>query len=178
MSKPLAMLFAEQNKIIEKLIEGDGEISSELEIEMKDLAAITEAKTDGYYLILERLESESLFFKTRADEFTTASKTLSNAHFRIKARLKDLMQQNDFQELIGHDYKFKLSASKPSVIINNEDLIPSEYKTEVTTIQIDKNKISEDLRIGVPVSGASLQESFALRSSVIKSLKGKTNAKI
>jgi len=64
------------------------------------------------------------------------------------------------------------------VIINNEDLIPSEYKTEVTTIQIDKNKISEDLRIGFPVSGASLQESFALRSSVIKSLKGKTNAKI
>jgi len=171
MSETLNSLMAAQHELLEALVASDGELSAEMESKLAQLEVSVPAKLDSYYLIMERLDSEAAYFKSRAEEFAMAAKQMGSAKERLKDNLKFHMQSNALKELAGVDYKFTLSNSKPSVLIHNEELIPKEYCKEVVMVKIDKDKIREDLSLGVPVAGASLVEGVSLRSSINKSNK-------
>lgn len=177
MSKSIAQLFSEQNELLQKIINNDGEVTNEIESQLESLATLIPSKVDSYYAVLDRIENESVYFKTKADEFTAAQKSLMNVHYKIRERIKFLMQQEGINKLPGVDFQFSLSKTKPAVTINNLDLIPKEYSEIVQETKINKDMLREDLERGVPVPGASLVEGFALRSSVLKTtkLKGKSN---
>jgi len=169
MSETLNSLMAAQHELLEALVASDGELSAEMESKLAQLEVSVPAKLDSYYLIMERLDSEAAYFKSRAEEFAMAAKQMGSAKERLKDNLKFHMQSNALKELVGVDYKFTLSNSKPKVIIN-ESLVPKEYTREVVEIKIDKDRIAEDLKIGVPIPGCHLEDVFAFRSSVNKKL--------
>ena len=77
--------------------------------------------------------------------------------------IKEAMQTLETDELVGIDVRFKLSKSNPSCVIDDPEKIDAAYKTVVQEIKIDKKRITDDLKHGIPVEGAYLQESFSLR---------------
>lgn len=54
-------------------------------------------------------------------------------------------------------------ATLTSVVFTNEDLIPDEYKKEVTTITIPKKEILEAIKLGQVVPGAEMRQTKSLR---------------
>lgn len=165
----LQLMLKEQNEILEALVEGEDE-SAHLEA-LNRLSVDMPAKIDGYKLFMDRLEAEAEFLEARAEEFKTAAKSLQNAYTRLKEHLKTLMISSNIDELSGNDFQFKISKTKGSVIVSNQDLLPKEYVKEILSISVDKVKISQDLNAGLTIPGAFLQESFRLSSSVKKSTK-------
>ena len=167
----LAVLFNEQNELIEKLLSCDGELSAEMELKLSELDLSIPSKVDSYRYIMDRLEAEEEYFSAKANEYHAATKVLANARLRIKDQLKHQMQEQGLEVLCGNDYQFKLSKTKGSVLVNNEDLIPKEYIKEVLTRTVDKVSLAQDLKEGMVIPGVSLSESVSLRSSVMKNTK-------
>lgn len=54
---------------------------------------------------------------------------------------------------------FKVTASRSSKLkITNEELIPAEYKKEITTIKIDNAQIKKDIKNGKDIDGAFIDD--------------------
>lgn len=168
--KTLKELVLESGVIAQSLIESGGELTPDIESSLTENIAALPSKVDGCQAVLDRLENESDYWKAKADEFYAVSKTISNARERLKDYIKQTMLNNGVKELSGHDIRICLQNSKAKLILD-ESKVPEIYKRQIVSTVIDKDKISEDLKIGVPVEGASLQEVFALKSYMNKTRK-------
>ncbi len=155
-------LVALSNDLLNQLVELSGELSPELEAQLATLEISLPAKVDSYAYLMDRLEAEAGFWKARAESNALVMKACLAAQKRLKENLKFAMQEQKSDEIKGNDIRFKLQNSKPSLIIDEATIDPA-YTFQHVETRIDKKKIEEDLKIGVPVKGAALEPSFSLR---------------
>ncbi len=163
----LAELTKTTNHILELIAYSEGELTEEVEQWLTVTQTQLVQKTDNYALFFEKADSEIDFLKQQASFFTKAARQLSNTIDRLKDHMKEQMRLMDTTELDGHYYRFKLSKTKPKVLIN-EDLLPAEYTREKVIIEPDKTKIYEDAQTGKQIPGVTLQESWGLRKYAAK----------
>lgn len=143
--------------------QNEGAITPEVEKALEELLGKVADKVDGYGAILDRIEATADYWKSQADKCKTVEKSLDNLAASLKNNLKTYMITNQQKELAATHHKFVLSASKEKLVIENEKLIPEEFKTQVISYELNKDKISECLRVGQVVPGAKLEGGFSLR---------------
>lgn len=168
-------------KIEEKLVEGGGVISPEIEhlidFELKKLAELRDeklpVKVDSYAGVMDRLSKLSEMYQQRALQITLIAGALQGIVDKCEDNLKAAMIELEVQELKGHDVKFRLQKSPPSCVIDNEELVHGDYKVERKPV-VDKKKILEDLKLGVPVAGCHLEQTSHVRKYL--NTKGDANA--
>lgn len=165
---PLQMALHHADQIENMLIESGGELTPEMEsllsLNPKTISEIVDIK----YMSLERMEASVEMFKKKAEQFEKIAISLDQARKYINESIKQYMVESGKKELKGNDYQFKLSGAAPKVQIVDESKLDSCYKKEKVEIQIDKKRIAEDLKKGIPVEGAILEESYSLRKSLTK----------
>lgn len=165
----LPALVKESQALFQALAESGGELTPEMESALSNIEVNLPAKIDGYKVMIDRAELEEAYWKKKADEFYAVATGMKNVQARLKESLKFAAIQLNQTELVGNDVKFKLSNSKPKLIIDS-DKIDKAYTMQVTTTEIDKKRIEEDLKLGVPVTGAHLEETKSIRAYVNKKL--------
>ncbi len=165
----LALFHAD--KLENMLIDSGGEITPEIQAEMQINPETISMMVDIKYIGLERLESSIELFEKKSEDFKIIAASLKNAKSYVLDSIKDYLIQSGKKELIGQDYQFKLAVAAPKVEIVNESDLADIYKKEKIEISIDKKLIGEDLKKGIPVSGAVLKENFSLRKSINKGSK-------
>ena len=159
----LPELVRRANELEEKLVESGGEITDIIAQIEDDLRTDVQRKAEDYYFILERVKSNSEFYKEEADKYYKIAKSLENTHERIKEFLKGGMIAMDISEIIGERVKVKISDSKGKMEILNENDLPQQYKMIVTTTEIDKEKLRADLEAGQHITGAKLVKGKTIR---------------
>lgn len=162
MNKSLAIIVQEKNLIEQMLIESCGELTPELEQALAISNLELPEKVDSYSWKMDFLKSAAEFYKEKAEFFSKVSKSLSSASDRMKDGIKDAMKALTVDEIQGNDIRFKLSKTKPRLIVENEEFLKDYFK-EVKTMVLEKDKLTEDLKIG-EVKGARLEDSFSLRT--------------
>jgi hypothetical protein len=145
------------------LFENDGEITPEIEQMLLVTDVHLPAKIDAYQATMERFEAFAEIHKQKADAQYRIVKSCQAVVERLKENLKIAMQELGTDELSGIDTRFKLQQSPPSCVIDNEESLDAAYKTIVQTTKIDKKRILEDLKLGVPVVGAHIEQSSYIR---------------
>ena len=92
-------------------------------------------------------------------------KTLENKLSKFKEYVKGCMENNSITKIETGLGTLTIAKNPISVEIVNEDEIPNEYKTEVTTVKIDKTKIKKDFKeTGEIPAGVNIQtENTSLR---------------
>ncbi len=145
------------------LLENGGEITEDILPYLKVKEIDLPEKVDSTDFIIERMKFISKFYSDKADVYQKLSQAADKIVEYRGEGIKDAMIELGVKELKGHDVKFVLQNSPPSVEINNEELIDEAYKETKTIVSINKKKISEDLKIGVPVAGAQLKQSQHVR---------------
>lgn len=145
------------------LLENGGLLTPEIEEKLAVLDVATPAKIDNYYNLMERFDAMQAVFKKKADDMAAIAKSFENANERLRFNLKEAMGIAEMDELRGNDYRFCLADSPPSVLIENSTEIPTDYKQTIISEKIDKKRIAEDLKLGVPVPGCSLTRGKTLR---------------
>lgn len=163
MSESLRELVSVASEIENHLIESAGLLTPELENALAVIEIKLPQKIDGYNAVLERMEMAEAYWKMKASEFQAVAKGCASAREFVKNRLKEVMKENNLTELVGNDVKFKLSNSKPKMIIDDETL-DKAYFMQVTEVVPDKKRIEEDLKMSVPIAGAKLEETKSLRA--------------
>jgi D-ribose pyranose/furanose isomerase RbsD len=154
-------IVSKVSDITAQIVEANGEISPDVENQLIEIDLSLARKIDSYSVVMERLESEADYWDKKAKMM----KAIADSHYKLREklreRIKEAMIAMEKTEIRGSDVRFKLCKTQPRLVVNEGEL-PLNYKRVV--LEIDKEKIKADLKNQVEVPGASLQESFALRT--------------
>lgn len=150
------------------LIESGGELTEELEQALALNEKNLQSKVDGYKLYIEHLEKRAEYFKQIENEAKDARKMFENVQDRLKDRIKSVMSFLNVNEIEGESYRFKLIDGKDKLVIHNESLISDEYKKEVVSLELDKEKLMKDLQAGLKIDGVDIQVVKSLRTYIKK----------
>jgi Siphovirus Gp157 len=140
------------------LIDSGGEINEEISNALVVKETNLPEKVDSYAFFIERMEKVSEFYKEKAEQFLLLSKAANQVIDRLESNIDFAMREMNVEELPGNDMTFKFKKNPPSCNIVDESLIETTYKTIEQIVKIDKRRILEDLKLGVPVSGATLEQ--------------------
>ena len=113
-------------------------------------------KADGYHHIIEDLKSQAEVWNNRAAVLTRIAKAFISYTDRLKYTVKMACLEMGVEELVGNDFKWKLVNNAPSLIIDNDGLIPAKFKEVVQTTKLRSDLIKEALKNGEVVPGAKL----------------------
>lgn len=163
MTQTLMVLVNEAMNLEKMMIESGGEITPEIEAALAVKEVSLPEKVDGYSYILDRMSDMEEHFKARAEFFKEAAKHCKAAHERLTYNIKYAMQEMGTNELQGHDVRFKLAPTQGTLAIQDEEMVPVEFKKEIITTEIDKKALKEALVKG-EVPGATLTPGFSLRT--------------
>lgn len=165
-TKSLAVLIDETAALEHALVESQGEITPEIEAMLAVKDTHLPEKVDAYAMVIERMDTIFAFYRAKAELFNRMAKAAEAVSNRCEYNLKTAMETLHTDEIKGHDIKFKLLKSNPAVEIEDDSKLDPAYLITETVTKVDKKRIVEDLKLGVPVAGAKLRQSFALRKYV------------
>lgn len=117
---------------------------------------------------LDSLDSELLSAEKNLKSAQAYLKKLTLLREENEKFVLDFMSENGVDEICGLKFAFRTQNNPPSVLIKDEKIVPDEYKTIVQTLRVDKKRISDDLKLGVDVSGCELVSSKRLKIEVLK----------
>lgn len=149
--------------IKQELVATYGEITFDIEEKLMVLERKLPSKADGYKFVIDDLESEAELWKKRAAQFAKVGQGFGAYADRMKKAILEACKTLNTDEILGNEYRWKLQKAKPTVIIDDESKIPDGHKETVTITKIKKDGILEDLKQGLPVPGAHLEESAFVR---------------
>lgn len=163
----LRSIVVRSQDLIAKIAENGGEITPDIEMQLQEIDTKTPATIDAFSTMMERLEIEGAYWKKKAEEYSIVAKGLEKAQVRMKEFMKYAIEQLNTDELNGLEVRYKLSRSKPKLVINESYLDDSWKKTETTiAISADKAKIESALKEGQQIDGAMLVETKSLRKYI------------
>jgi hypothetical protein len=177
MKNTLMEIVENRRALDELLLECGGDISDEKieEITTRWMTEITSDlanKSDGYKLKTDDMEKMQIQFKEYETLYRNARKSLERVAESLKDRMKLAMTQLGVDEIQGHQFKYKLSDSSPSVEIVDESQLPAAYCREKVTYEVDKKAVKEHiLSTGEELPGCRLIKGKTLRTSIVKESK-------
>jgi hypothetical protein len=152
---------------LEKAILELGDDSTEINQFLDNIKENLATKADNYHFTMKRLKYSAAMLKEKAELFSKASRSLDQVEKKMKERIKMAMTILDSNEIKGSDIVFKLSKNDPKIKVDLAWL-PSEYKKERISFEIDIEKIEKETEQGIVISGVELEPSYTLRTSVNK----------
>jgi hypothetical protein len=157
-NKSLFNIQEDYSGMMRQIEEAEGEITEEmaaaLEINEKDL----QKKGVGYLEIIKQKEAFNLIVSEEIKRLQGLKRINDNSIDRLKNSLLNAVKT--FGEFTIGTITFKTRKSS-SLIIENEELIPKKYKTQIVTTKIDKAAIKKDLK-NEDIPSAYIQENFNL----------------
>lgn len=153
----LPELVRQYNDISSFLIDNNGEITDKMAESLAIVEKNLPEKCDNYRFFIDKLKADSVLWKEQAEVFRKASKGCDLLVDRLKETLKLACISMDKTELLGKTYRWLLQGSS-IVVFDNEELIPSKYKTVVQTFTINKKQIADDIKAGIDVPGAHIEK--------------------
>ena len=162
-NKSLYLIVNEAMQIEQMLMESGGEVTPEIEMALSVNSSELANKVDGYQHIIERFNSLADHYKARAEFFKTIAGQCKTASDRLKDNIKFAMIELGVDEVKGQDMRFKLSTTSGTLVIEDAEMVPVEFKTEVITTEIDKKSLKEAALKG-DVPGVKIEPGHSLRS--------------
>lgn len=162
----LSMVIAETSAVVQMIIENGGELTEEMELELEKNNIVLAHKLDSYGYVWERLEAEEAYWKSKADEFARVGKSLKRVRENLKERMKFAMVAIEHDEVKGNDFRFKLQKTSGKLVVEDESLLPEEFKQETVVIEVLKDDLKTAIKAGEQVPGARVTYEPSLRKYV------------
>lgn len=138
----------------------EGEITEDINNMMLDISQ----SADDAGLFLDRSEYMIEYFKDFKKKIDAKIKTIEAAQSFIESELKKSCAA--LGDLEGNNFIFKLQKTKPKVVIDDESKLHDLYLRTKVVHEPDKTKIYVDLKSGIHVEGAKLEENFSLKKTL------------
>lgn len=161
-SKSLPALVSEYQRLLSLLLECGGELTPQLEQELTATTETLAKKADSYEFVLSKLETEEMYWRSRAEEFVRVARACAAAQKRMRDTIKFAMNALNATEIAGESVTFKLVKAPPKLVTNEKEL-SDEYIKQTIIREPNKERIRAALADGISVDGATLEPVQALR---------------
>lgn len=162
----LADIIETELAIYRQIEEAEGEISEEMDLALEMVQIDRADKLDACKYILDQFDQRSEFLKKKEEEFRASRKKCEALQDRLKKRIKEGMVALGLTEAMGNLYRFRLSVSKAPKITIDETILPVDYCKVVQRYVPDRDKIEQDLELGLEITGAKFEPIMTLRSYI------------
>ena len=131
---------------------------------MEGMSGEIEAKADGYAKVIAELNAEIAGLKAEIERMTNRKTTMENNVKYLKSTLQFAMETTGKTKFKTELFSFGIQKNPASVVIDEPYLenIPDKYLIPQDP-KIDKVKIKEDLKAGIDIGIAHLEQSQSLR---------------
>jgi len=130
---------------------------------MASLAGDLESKAINVAAFIKNMESEAEAIKKAESEMQKRRRSLENKTNNLKKYLIFNLNQCRIKEIKTSPYfLIKLKENPPSVVIDNENEIPKDFRKVEIIENIDKIAISKALKNGDLVPGAHLENKLSI----------------
>lgn len=159
----LLSIVSSLHEIERAILENNGELTPELENALSVQTISKERKIDAYHAIIERCGSIEKELKTKIDLLSSVIKNTRKIEQKLKFNLKQAMIETGQKELSGESMRFLLVDQGTKLEVTDETQIPHTYFKEITTTELDKETLKNDLEQGAMICGATLEPVRSLR---------------
>lgn len=143
---------------LDQLIEEQqGECCAVTEEFAKEIEKLITQKTDNCVEFVKSLDEQVEVVQKRISELSALAKSIEHKRKRILDYVHSCMQKINKDEISGDLYRFTIVKSPTSLIIENENEIPPQYLNTKIDVCIDKKQLLADMKNGVNILGARLQ---------------------
>lgn len=141
-----------------RLIESDGQLTDEIQKDLELNDSLLPDKIDAYVYAINSLESKVDFISKRIEDLKSLEGSYLNNIDFLKSKLQHTIDILHLEKLMGSHFTVGTILNPPKVIISDESLIPDAYKITktVVTTSVDKIRLQEVLKNGIPIEGATL----------------------
>ncbi len=123
------------------------EITEEDKAKIKEeLTLLLQQKSQNTIGYVRNVELTIDAMKIEEKRISEQRKMLENRLTKFKQYVKECMESNGITKIETGLGTLSIAKNPISVEVVNENEVPSEYKTEVVTIKIDKNKIKDNFK--------------------------------
>lgn len=161
-NRSLISIVSETVAVEKMLIESGGELTPEIEAFLAVNAQELAEKVDAYDMVINRFKALEDFYGERAEFYYKISSQCLNTVARLKENIKRAMSELGVEEVKGNETRFKLVEGSGSLRIKDPEMVPVEFKEEITETVIKKSELKAALKSG-PVAGAELEFNPSLR---------------
>ncbi|CDG04260.1 siphovirus Gp157 family protein [Lactococcus lactis] len=120
-------------------------------------------KAENIGKLIRMVEADTAAFKAEKDRFATKQKTAENKIKSLKLYLQSNMEALGTKQLKTELFSFNIQKNPISLKIDDEGGLHTDYVHQVTSYEIDKEKLKQDLKLGKDVGTAHLEQSESLR---------------
>lgn len=120
-----------------------------------------ELKVENTAYVIKTLEANSKAYKDEMDRMAKSKKTIDNNIKNLKLYMQQAMEQTGMDKIEGKLIKVSIQNNPPSVYVTQEESL-KEYMVEQPK-KLDKRALLDDLKQGVEVAGAELQQTRSVR---------------
>lgn len=121
-----------------------------------------EDKLNSTAIIIKTLESQAKALKDEEDRMKKRRQSLENNAKRLKDYAESALIATGKSKVVGQAFTLRLQNNPASALILDEKAIPAHYLIEQQPT-IDKKGLLEDLKNGIDIEGAALQQKRSLR---------------
>ena len=153
----------EINNIVNFLENENGDLDEQTINDTKEsVELLLEEKSEQLELILKELEAKEEKCKEIADFYAKKAKYANEKKKMFKELILGAMQKLGTKKIETATGTFTIRNNTPSLIIEDENLIPQKFITHISSITIEKNEIKKEMKKGVEIPGVHLETSQSL----------------
>ena len=112
----------------------------------EELTLLLQQKSQNIIGYARNIELTIEAMKNEEKRISERRKLLENKEAKIKEYVKECMEKNGITKIETGLGNLTIAKNPISVEVVNEDEIPSEYKTEIVTVKVDKTKIKNNFK--------------------------------
>jgi DNA replication initiation complex subunit (GINS family) len=129
---------------------------------LEGLQGSFEAKAVNVAAYIRSLEAEAEAIEEARKSMEQRQKALTNHAARLRAYLKANMERMGTAKIKNCYLTLRVQANPPSVIVEDEELLPERYKRTETITKILRAEVARDMKAGEEVTGARLEQTTRL----------------
>lgn len=142
MSATLYEMTGQYLKALDFLTDPANEVDQQTAVDtMEGLDGDIDPKMLNTARVILEMENQSKGIKEAIDRMVARKKAIDNRAEWLKGYLKAAMEQTGKTKVSDAYTALAMAKNPPHVVIEDEALIPDEYKEDVTTTKIDKKAI-------------------------------------
>lgn len=132
-----------------------------VESALEEVEGNFEDKAENIVKLIKSIEADIKGYKEEENRLSTRRKALENKAKSLKKYLQSSMKALEKESIKGKLFTIYTQNNQPSLIIDDVDKLPKEYKRTVE--ESDNKKIKEDLLNKVKIPGARIEVTKSLR---------------
>jgi hypothetical protein len=155
MDKSIYQIENEYQLLINQIIEAEGEITPQQELNLQIAKEQLQSKGINYAYVIRKLDFESDVIDAEIKRLSQLKKVRQNLSERLKDNITHAMHTFEVDKIESPLIKLSFRKSQ-AVEVGDVNSLPSEYKVVKVTEQADKMKIKQALQNGEQVTGCSI----------------------